>query len=238
MRGLIKADLRRVLRRPGLYVYLALVIIPFIIKKNADSAPEQIESMQDALFVLNITLIAVPIYMSVYADEFHTGSMQCAIGRGLTRAKLILAKLLDAAILLSGIFLVLFIIAFIKNTVSPLAITPRQNFHLFVYFLFGLIKLVAYFSVTSFLLFISWSVPLGMCSLVTMTLVLGYLLDFVQSKIDFPVYDYYIDGLIRTSYASFQGERLPWKLLIVLLFYIILPFFVSVKIFERKELEL
>ena len=45
-------------------------------------------------FILGIT-----IYLSVYADEFSSNSMQCLIGHGISRFKLILAKMTDCVII-------------------------------------------------------------------------------------------------------------------------------------------
>jgi ABC-type transport system involved in multi-copper enzyme maturation permease subunit len=42
--------------------------------------------------------IGIAIYVSVYADEFTSNSMQCLIGRGISRKRLLIAKFVNCVI--------------------------------------------------------------------------------------------------------------------------------------------
>ena len=43
--------------------------------------------------------IGIAIYVSVYADEFSSNSMQCLIGRGISRKELLIAKFINCVII-------------------------------------------------------------------------------------------------------------------------------------------
>ena len=111
MRLLIRADLRRVLRKPD------------------GIAAEYLEMTRTTLEDIGLPFLCIPIFLAVYGDEFKSGTLQCVIGRGLSRPKVVIAKLLDAAILLTGAVAAVFLVIFIRNSFSNLAITPRQNLH-------------------------------------------------------------------------------------------------------------
>ncbi|MCR5452350.1 MAG: hypothetical protein K6F00_06985, partial [Lachnospiraceae bacterium] len=147
MRRLIRADLRRILRRPTYYLWGLAILALAIIMPMGDNAAGQIESMRMLVTDVSLMVLSIPIFNRVFADELNTGSMQCAIGRGMSRTKIIIAKLWDSIILLSSVIGVLFIAALIKNHLADVAVTPRQNAHLFAFFVFSLIAGIAFLAV-------------------------------------------------------------------------------------------
>ena len=52
----------------------------------------------DAIGITEL-LLGIMIYLTVYADEFSSNSMQCLIGRGISRFKLLAAKCIDCGII-------------------------------------------------------------------------------------------------------------------------------------------
>ena len=116
MRLLIRADLRRVLRKPGFYVLIVLTLVLFAFKKPEGIAAEYFDSTKMTLENIGLPLLCIPIFLAVYGDEFKSGTLQCVIGRGLSRSKVVIAKLLDAAILLAAAMAAMFLAVFLRTS--------------------------------------------------------------------------------------------------------------------------
>ena len=238
MRMVIRADLRRILAKPGLYILPLLAVIFIVLNDPAETAAEQMDMLRNTLSGLFMLAVSIPVYLSVYSDEIKSGAMISVIGRGFPRNRVVKAKLCDTAILLTGFYLIAFATAVIKNSFTDLVITPKQNAFLFVFIVLCIIRAMGYFALSSLVVFLSWSAPAGMFMLITYLLLAKAALSALQDKFKIPVFDYSLDGLMDRSFTSLQIGNADGALIAAMLIYICLVVLLTNVFFKRKELEL
>ncbi len=238
MRKVIRADLRRILRKPAFYILVVIGLILMVMIRKADTASEQVESLKTSLSGISFFLISIPTFLGVYTDEFKSGSMINIIGGGLSRKKVIIAKLIDVAIIFLAYYAVLYIIILIKNTTAGIAVTPKQNLFLLLYALFCVIKGVGYFAVASLMVFATWAPAGGMVVLLILVTVFKFLLTNIQDKINLPIYNLSFPGLLDNAFVNIQAGNFGWQLIPALLIYVCGIVFLTMLIFNRKELDL
>ena len=238
MRSVIRADLRRILRKPTFYILIVIALVLLAFRKPAETASDQIESVKTFMNGVALFAVSIPTFLGVYSDDFKCGSMINLIGKGLSRKKVIIAKILDVAIILTAFYTCAYIVAFIKNMASGLSVTPKQNMYLLLFFLFCVLRGIGLFVLASFVVFSTWSAPGGMTVLVVLIILAKLVLKGIQDKITVPVFDMSYDGLLDASYAGFQAGNFGWQIIPAILIYICGIFFLSVLLFNRREIDL
>lgn len=237
MRQLIKGDIARILRKKEIYIFaFILYVILFAVKSKTD-AEEQLDSFQGMVSAIGLLLCLIPVYLTVYGDEIRTGSMQAVIGRGLSRRKVIVSKLLDCLILLSMMFMVFLLLFFVKNGITHVSLSATQNFLAFLWVLISLLKVTAYLAVAGIFLFTSWNIAIGLTACI-MLLFVNVAFGMVQENLHIPLHDIWIDGLAGAGYNDLMIGNFPWKLVALIVIYIVGAVFITMKIFDRKELDL
>ena len=237
MRRLIKGDILRILKKKEIYIFaLILYIILFAVKSKTD-VDDQIELFENMVTLIGLLLCIIPVYLTVYGDEIRTGSMQCVIGRGMSRRKVIISKLIDCAILMFLMFFVFLLLFYVKNFMAHLTLSPKQNFMAFVYVILSCIRATGYFAISGLLLFSSWSVAIGLTSIIMLTFI-HMALNMVQMNMHIPIHDIWLDGLVMDSYNDLMIGDFPWKLIVGVAVYIVGVVILTAVIFDRKELDL
>lgn len=103
MKDLIYADVKRILRKPSYWIILGIcLLISLFWSIQSNNGGEQsgfsfASGQGTAVNTMNL-FIGIAIYVSVYADEFTSNSMQCLIGRGVSRRRLLIAKFINCVI--------------------------------------------------------------------------------------------------------------------------------------------
>lgn len=109
MKDLIFADTKRILRKPTYWIImliaLAAMLIAAISARRGAWNGVAFLAKQDIIFGIISGVLSVSIFLGVYADEFTSNSMQCLIGRGISRFKLLLSKVIDCVIISFACFL-------------------------------------------------------------------------------------------------------------------------------------
>ena len=238
MRRMIRADIRRILKKVMFYgIALIAYIIMFTIKKE-DTALDQMETIQMAMELIGSGLFPIAVFIFVYGDELKAGVIHSIIGRGLSRSKVVAAKYIDCLILLLAYLIPLLLIAFLKNSMSGLPISPKQSLDLFWDFVFMYVRAAGYMAFGSMGLFLTVSVAGGMVTLIVFMMVIADCLKTVQGHLPVHVYDLYFEGLVDKAQANFMIGKAPWQLVPAIGIYIIAVLFLTGKLFERKELDL
>ena len=70
MNRLIKADLKRIIAKPGIYVIVTLMVLFVLIRKPADTAADQLEFYKVFFNDIGLIFISIPIFLSVYSEDF------------------------------------------------------------------------------------------------------------------------------------------------------------------------
>lgn len=237
MNRLVRADLKRIVAKPTLYLVVIIMVIIVMALDPSDTAAQQMEFYRTFFNTIGLTFVLIPVYLSVYADELNSGIMISVIGMGMPRRRVVRSKLTDAFFLLLGTYLILFIAAFIKNCTSNLAITPKQNAFLLLFCMFCVIRGIGIIALSSLVLFLTMSSASGMLVLVLAGVTASGLLKTAQDKLNFPIYDLSYIGLLDASFADFQAGSFGASL-IPALFYLLVVVIINIVTFDRKEMDL
>ena len=237
MNRLVRADLKRIIAKPGLYLVVIIMALVVLFKKPADTAGEQMQFYKLFFNQIGLTFVMIPIYLSVYTDEIKSGIMISVIGMGMSRKRIVRSKLWDSFILLCGTYVILFLAALLKNSLINLAITPKQNAFLLLYCAFCVIRGIGIIALSSLVLFLTMSATGGMLVLIVAGVAVEGILQRIQEKTQFPVFDLSYMGLLNDSFAQFQAGNVGGNL-IVALFYLLVVVVVNVLTFDRKEMDL
>ena len=242
MRNLIRADLYRILRTKMIYVGALFSVIWFVvgvtarlnnIGRNATGYTRGIWEALDS-FLIPIA-VTVPIFSAVFSQELSAKSMQCVLGRGLTRGKLITAKLLDAAILVTGIF-VLMTVAAIAMASPEYAISSRQMTNSIINIWLVALRYFGYICFAAMLMFIANSSALGVIACVGFALVFRLLCMAVTNIGGIEFYDYTYDGLLDWTHRSIEAGGMGLQIIPAFL-YLFAALGITIYFFRRKEFE-
>lgn len=109
MRKLIKADLGRILRKKSILFSFFLMVACFVgmILYNISTFPDPAfgfaVAVSDASSWIAL-ILGIVLVLNVYADDFKSTAYINVVGRGINRQKFIITKVIDALIILVGMY--------------------------------------------------------------------------------------------------------------------------------------
>ena len=237
MNRLMRADLKRIAGKRGLYVVVSLIFIYLFFNGTKDTSGEQIEFYKSTFSNFGLLFISIPIFLSVYTDEIKSGIMISVIGMGMERKKIVWTKLKDAFVLYCAAYLVLYYDARLINYLAELPVSPKQNAYFLLFCFFCVIKGVGVMALASLVLFLTMSSVGGMLVLFFAGAFGGAVLRAVQSSTGFPVYDFSFLGLLDSSFVDFQNGGFGLGLIPALI-YLAAVIAVNIITFDRREMDL
>ena len=242
MRNLLRADLKRISRVGLIYVglLLALIYISYTVLEGVvnDGSIGLINGVQKSLNGAAMALFIVfPAFYAVFAHELSSKSMQTVLGHGITRDKLIIAKLLDAAIVLLCLYLVIIVAALIAiNTVSQVVLSPQQQLNLIIFIILRWLRHFGYIVFSAMIMYISGSTVLGIIACIAFTVVFKLVFNIVEFFSSLLLYDYTFDGLLDWAYTGIEVGAAPWQLLPAVC-YLFAALAITTYFFRRKEFD-
>ena len=237
MNRLIKADLKRIVVKPTVYIVGLIMVILVLTRTASDTSSDQVNFYKAFFNNVGLIFISIPIFLSVYSDEIKSGIMVSIIGMGMDRKKVVLSKLEDALVLYGVTYLLLYITALIKNAMSGLPITPRQNAFLFLFCVFCVIRGIGIMALASLVLFLTFSASGGMLILIVAGAAGAGLLSYIQDNTSIPLYDISYIGLLDKAFVDFQNGSFGVTLLPALA-YLAAIIALNIITFDRKEMDL
>ena len=158
MKDLILADIIRILRKP---TYRGTLIVVFIITLsvalrtrfnvwNGFTYASNQYTMQSLVMEL---VMAVMIFLSVYADEFTSNSMQTLIGHGVSRFKLLLAKFIDCVIVTVFSYMAYMVFVLLLGLVMGAGISLEETGFLASGIMAGAVKTIGFATVSMIVLY-------------------------------------------------------------------------------------
>ncbi|MCR5226370.1 MAG: ABC transporter permease subunit [Eubacterium sp.] len=238
MINVIRADIGRVFRKRSFYIIVLLVLVFLATRESQDTAPEQMEYMKSYLSSFLLFGVSIPVFLGIYTDDFNSGSVINLIGKGMSRKKVIFAKLLDVAAVLIAFYSVAYVIILIKNMAAGISVTPNQNLSLLVFTLFCVLRGIGFFAVASLVVFSTWSTSGGMTTLLVLLASSKTILRILQLKFTKPIYDRSFDGLLDSAFARFDAGHFGWNIIPAIVIYIGGTVLLSMILFKKKELDL
>lgn len=238
MRNLLRADLRRILKRVSIYVWLFLIFVIFFLSAlSKDYTADIIGMEQGVTSLLGPILVSIPVFLGVYGREIQAGSMQCVIGRGMSRTKLILTKYLECVLMCLFFFFFIWLAFFLRNNVGDAGLTANQNKMLTIFVLFVFIKTCGYFAFTTFFFFIAWSVAPGIVALLVSAFLMPMLFTMLDGFLKTDFSEFYFNGMIDNAYASIAAGDIGYTLILAIVLYIGGALLLTALVFRKKEIE-
>ena len=238
MRNLLRADLRRILKRVSIYVWLFLIFVIFFLSAlSKDYTADIIGMEQGVTSLLGPIMVSIPVFLGVYGREIQAGSMQCVIGRGMSRTKLILTKYLECVLMCLFFFFFIWLAFFLRNNVGDAGLTANQNKMLTIFVLFVFIKTCGYFAFTTFFFFIAWSVAPGIVALLVSAFLMPMLFTMLDGFLKTDFSEFYFNGMIDNAYASIAAGDIGYTLILAIVLYIGGALLLTALVFRKKEIE-
>lgn len=241
MRNYFKADIHRIHHKTSYKIWLIIIylfiILLGIFKCSDESSYADITSFITSFLPIILGIIT---FFGVFSDDSKAKTIQVAIGRGITRNKVIVTKVLESAFLITIYYaivgLILTIIPQLLHTnISSVVMnqiwldTIESILNTILYFNIGLMVLVmtmkSNLAEITYILFAFDIIP-GMINIGLVT---------CNTKLNFP-------NLIPYVYQSMVGDLLKngitsWPCIIGIALYLIIIMVLSTKLFNQKELE-
>lgn len=242
MRNLLRADLKRIFRVGLIYIglLLALIYISYTVLEGVvnDGSIGLVRGVQKSLSGAPIALFIVfPTFYAVFAHELSSKSMQAVLGHGITRDKLIVAKLLDAAIVLLCVYLVIIAVTLVViNGESAIILSSQQQTNLVIFIILRWLRHFGYIVFSAMIMYISGSTVLGIVVCVAFTVVFKLVFNMIEFFSSLSLYDYTFDGLLDWAYTRIEMEAFPWQLLPAAC-YLLAALAITTYFFRRKEFD-
>ncbi|MDC7292648.1 hypothetical protein NXH67_03860 [Butyrivibrio sp. DSM 10294] len=242
MRNLLRADLKRIFQVSLIYIglLLALIYISYMVLEGVvnDGSIGLVRGVQKSLSGAPIALFIVfPTFYAVFAHELSSKSMQAVLGHGITRDKLIVAKLLDAAIVLLCVYLVIIAVTLaVINGGSAIILSSQQQMNLVVFIILRWLRHFGYIVFSAMIMYISGSTVLGIVVCVAFTVVFKLVFNMIEFFSSLSLYDYTFDGLLDWAYTGIEMGAFPWELFPAAC-YLLAALAITTYFFRRKEFD-
>ncbi len=246
MRNCIKADILRVQRKKGLIIMsiiimLIIAIAGIVARTSGDKGPDRFFLILSATLGFNTLMLGIPVFNAVLGDDFKSKSMQTAIGHGLSRDKLILARLIEIIVIVIEAYIVFLLGILIFGLIGGVDMktigdTIQTNLDEILCIIgFSAVSMIFVYGTQNGVLGLVFYILLG-ASVFDIIISAISLLPFLRDT-DFNLGDYVISGMAtKVVQASSFGTGALW-FLAFLVFWVALPTFIAMQIFKNKELD-
>ena len=248
MRRLLEGDITRILHKKIFYTAFIIAIAAGIAAITACFFSYQQTGytfMYAAISCSSLTagLMGLIIFMGIYVDEFRNMALSNAIGRGVSRNRIIIAKLLDCVILLLVSTIIYTVFLLICGKVTGTTMSPTESQAFWLYAFTGFYDIIGAICIAALFIFISGNISLGIFIYIGVNLIVPvalFLIDMVPALERFHLTRYSFSGLNEMAVAEIlMGAHLRGAvtLLVSGLIYIGGSTVLMLIIFRKKELE-
>lgn len=248
MKNYISADLRRILRKQsflaaaGVFILLFAVLV-FIYFNPSFTADMYVAKVSSFLSYFPL-IVGIFVFMSVYSDDFKCRSMQVAIGYGIPRNRIILAKMMESFFLLLGTSLIMGILVLFTHVALGLDPDKQQLTALILTAAAEMLRAFGYLSISTIPVFFSQEAVGGVITYVllsskTIYIILSMLLgqEFLVTTLGDLTRYLYTAQLYAVKASLLAGEPFLTTLAAALLIYVVIPAVIAIIGFRKKELE-
>ncbi len=248
MRRLIWGDFRRILGKKSVGIIFILCLLFIVGRVNLlyaayDKSPfAAVKYLIQSLPMVS-TIIILVIFNAVYADDFKSMSFVTAIGRGIPRAKVVIAKLIVIAILMTVIYTVMTVLLNVLVMVPSGGFNHTLTVAWYTTIYVAVYKSYGYIALASLVLYLTNNIPLGSVVLVLLHIVMEFstqVLKLIKFLNPLHLDRLNYAGLADNAAADFMmGAYVAGilKLLFGLGVYLTIVIIATNVLFEKKELE-
>ena len=248
MRNLIKADMQRILKKKSIWIafIFMVAVVAGEIFYQVSKAPDRnfgfAVAAADGMSYVGLVLGTI-LVLNIYADDFKSTAYINVVGRGINRKKFIIAKFLDALIIIGGMYLCGGALIFGLQAGLGISLTSLEIRFLFLTFMNELIFTAASISIAALIFFITENNVLGILAFLSINMIIPVTIVFVRTNPTFAKYNIeklYLDGAASSMFSDFMMGQVGaglLKLFIILAVYVFAAIIASIIIFRKKELD-
>ena len=256
MRKVIMADVGRVQKKAGYIVCMSIIVFLFVLAgilamvlplklDGVKSPAKTMEIYATGIFVFYSFLVGIPIFSAIYSDDFKSKSMQTAIGFGLTRYKIIWARFFEGLFLLVESGVIFSVVYGMMQSINDIPGKDAAKSILNEIWIRDL-KILGFLCISLIIVY-GTQKPGG--GLVLYILLLAAVFDMMISAIDLipfladhniSISKYFPSEVISSLQKNVTEGNTGTAIFQCLAFiacYIVVPVFISIGIFDKKELD-
>ena len=249
MRNVIKADLFRVQRKKSYIIMISIVSLLMVgaallagsgLFKGDKS--ENFSMFLSAATAFNSLFIGIPVFSAVLSDDFKSRSMQTAIGMGMSRTKMILARFLEIVFIVVEAYFVFTLITSVLGFAFGIdkIVIAKVVREMWI----NSIEILVFSAISMIFVYLSQNGSVGMVIYILLSMNIVSLLFNALSLIPFiknsniDINDFLASGIMDkvADKKLAAGARAGWAAVLCGC-YIALPLFITTRIFRHKELE-
>ena len=212
MRKLIRADLRRILKKVN--VWVLFIVSAFLCAMSVFIGYVSNPIWNGLVFVnkgvpapIVYLLTSLAVLLGVYGDDQKSGALSTVIGRGFSRTKVVFAKFLDSVILLFGMFLIMAVFNYFIAIVLGTHMTAFETKAYILQYLQNVCALLGYVTISAMFIYLTNSMPLGIILDIVLIILLSTMKSllnaiFIVKRYNLTRYD--LDGFLRNAYSNFM----------------------------------
>ena len=240
----IKADLLRIAKRIPRYIVLVIglgVFAAVMLSMSEGKSVYEIVDIVTKAMPYICALFGIIEFVFAYTDDIKAKTMQIAIGRGVGRHQVILAKWIEHTLLslLDCVLVVIEII--ICAAIRGAMFSGEPAADIFILMIFGIIKVIGAAGITMIVVFASLnsvlSIIVYICSAVGIVGLIFSLIVTIGPLENLGIEKYLFSNLIETAKTRMIVGTVSVGHLLGIIVYLILFYFIAVKVFEKHELE-
>ncbi len=244
MKDLIIADIIRIFRKPTYRIVQLVCLIMSLIwgiraRMNVWNGYTFVTGQAGALKIAGL-ILGISIYLSVYADEFSSNSMQCLIGHGVSRFRLLLAKFIDCVIVTFTSFFIYLFFIMMLNLALGAGINAAEPKYICGLIIVWTLKTLGYATFSMIVLY--WTKNVGIATIVDAVFMfagetmLGFF-NYIPVVKFYHLNQYVFEGILVKANTSLQlGQSGAWFWIFFAIIRIcVFSIVVSFLLFRNKE---
>lgn len=242
------ADIKRIFHKKSFPAaagaYIGLFLIMIFIYFNPSFTPDAYVSKTAAFLSFFPLFVGLPVFLSVYYDDFKSKSMQIAIGYGMSRYKVVLSKVVESILLFLAAIFVVGIIILMIPAILGMTLSGAQVAELIAGVIVEALRAIGYICISTISVFYTQNAVNGTILfvlfssktvMILLTMILGQ--DILVNLTGDLTQFLYTSMLYSTRNMFVQTGIVNVTLLAALALYIVFPVILSVLSFRKKELE-
>lgn len=247
MRNYVHADLHRIFRRVSRWVIVILFLaiglgFEFYQAVTRSYNSVNLISAATSFFDLAGVILGVIEIQSVFADDFHAKTMQIAIGLGISRPKIVLAKLLDFGILALIDMLAAMILFTLGGMACGISLMGEQIYLMFISALGNAVLITIVAAITMIPVFYMQSTAFAIVFFLIISMdplkIVFQLLSTKEIVLNLHLLDIMFSSVSNTLFSQLSLRNgFPIAQLVGVIAYLAAAYGLAVLAFRKRELE-
>ena len=247
MSRIIYADLRRVIKKTNLWIFMILCTILMIIAHVKDVVLDTQNSfnfMVSASRADSFTLMVGCVFLlAIYGDEFRSKAMTTIIGRGFSRTKIVLVKFIDTLILTAFLFTFLFVFTLVMGLLLRVHLNSTEIMFIVHSYIIAAYDLIGNLTLAALFLYITENITLSVFVYVMLNMIVPLVATYARTfiavidKYSLDRYDYSAMGRMAFTDLTFGITGDAILKLAIGAFYLAVIVLITIVFFNKKELD-